>query len=101
MNAKILPGRFHANIKTYRSKDGKFCFAFDFVSCGAYIDIYCTERPSLNGKDSNPHKTHLYPSGKVCFIKGKEPKTQSQAERLAAQWAEYYLEYRKTGKAQS
>lgn len=101
MNTKIISGRFHANIKKYRSKDGSYCFKFDFVSRGNYIDIYCTQHPSLNGRDSDPHKTHLYHSGKVCFVSGNEPKTQSQAERLAAQWAEFFLEYRRTGITQS
>ena len=83
--------------KYYRSKDGRDYFNFKFVNRGTCIDIYCTRHPSLNGRDSDPHKTHLFSSGKLCFVSGREPRSQGQAEKLAAQWAEYYLEYRRTG----
>jgi hypothetical protein len=54
----------------------------------------------LNGRSSDPAKTHLFRSGKLCFISGKEPFSQSHAESLAAQWAEYFLEYSRTGQVQ-
>jgi len=101
MNTRIISGKFHGNTKTYRSNDGHHDFIFNFVDRESYIDIYCTYRPSFNGKDPDPHKTHLWDSGLICIIKGKKPKSQSEAKRLAAQWAEYFLEYRKTGIAQS
>ncbi len=89
------------SVKTYRSKDGKHYFTFRFIEKINEVVIYCDKHPDHNGKDSNPRKTHLFRSGKICFIEGKEPKTKSRAEILAKQWAEYFLEYRKTGCAQS
>ena len=83
--------------KHYRSQSGQHIFNFEFVNNGSHVGIFCNNHPSLNGRDSNPVKTHLYHSGKVCFVAGKEPKTQSRAENLAAQWAEYFLNYIRTG----
>ncbi len=98
----IIAGTFLGvnRTKTYRSKDGQHYFKFEFKDCGTRIDIYCWQHPSLNGRDSAPEKTHLFRSGKICFVSGHEPKSQSRAEQLAGQWAEYYLEYRRTGKTQ-
>ena len=100
MNLRILPGRFDGTRKTYRSKNGKHVFEFEFASSGNHIDIYCTSRPSLNGRDSDSHKTHVFSSGQLCFVARHEPRSQQRAQELARQWAEYYLEYRRTGKAQ-
>jgi len=101
MNTVLFSGTFYSEIKTYCSKNGLFHFLFKFVSNGSRIDVYCKRRPSFNGQSSNPEKTHLFHSGKLCFVEGKEPRTQSRAEKLAAQWAEYFLEYRRTGKVQN
>ena len=101
MNANIVFGKFFGTKKFYRSKNGGYHFNFKFVNKGRYIDIYCTYHPSLNGHSSNPAKTHLFRSGKLCFASGHEAHSQSRAEILAAQWAEYFVEYRKTGIAQS
>lgn len=102
MNAHLVPGMYTSGIKKrYRSKCGRHYFGFEFVDRGGHVDVYCQDHPSLNGRDSDPRKTHLYRSGKVCFIAGHEPGSQRRAEQLAAQWAEYFLEYRRTGIAQS
>ena len=87
--------------KTYRSKNGLYYFVFDFIVQGDHININCTEHPSFNGQDSSVSKTHIYSSGDICFVRGKEPRSQWEAEMRAKQWAEYFSEYRKTGKAQS
>ena len=87
--------------KTYRSQNGSAFFTFEFVRHRGHIDIYCTSHPSLNGRDSDPHKTHLFPSGKICFVSGREPTSESRAKELAAQWAEYWIEYARTGIPQS
>lgn len=88
-------------IKKYRSKCGRFYFTFEFIKKNSYVDVFCRKHPSFNGKSSNPRKTHLFNSGKICFISGREPKTQQRAEQLAAQWAEYFLDYRVTGNVQT
>ena len=88
-------------IKHYRSENGKYLFTFRLVEQEDHIDIYCLRRPSLRGQDPDPHKTHLFPSGKICFVAGREPEDQERAEELAKQWAEYFLEYRRSGVAQS
>jgi hypothetical protein len=86
-----------SNVKDYRSEDGNHYFTFHFVQQPGYVDIYCLKHPSLNGQDPDPHKTHLFSSGKLCFVAGHEPTTQERAEELAKQWAEYFVEYRQTG----
>jgi hypothetical protein len=87
--------------KYYRSEDGSHLFKFGFVPQDGFIEVYCKLHPSLNGRDPDPHKTHLFSSGKLCFVSGREPRDQSRAEELAKQWAEYFLQYRRTGIAQS
>jgi hypothetical protein len=86
--------------KLYRSEDGTAVFKFSFLPEGNHVAVYCLSHPSLNGRDASPHKTHLFGSGKLCFVDGREPRDQSRAEQLARQWAEYFLEYRRTGVAQ-
>lgn len=86
--------------RVYRSKDGKSYFNFSFAREEDHIAVYCTAHPPLNGRDPNPRKTHLFETGKICFVEGREPRDQGRAEELAGQWAEYFLEYRRTGIAQ-
>jgi hypothetical protein len=86
--------------KHYRSKDGRHLFAFDFAPSGEFVEVFCRKRPPLNGKDPSDRKTHIFSSGKICFVSERRPKTMNRAEELAAQWAEYYLEYCRTGIAQ-
>ena len=99
-NANIIIGTFFATKKTYRSKDATHFFVFNFVNRSGHIDIFCKRHPGFNGQSSSPEKCHLFHSGKLCFISGKAPTSQWRAEELAAQWAEYFLEYRRTGKVQ-
>ena len=87
-------------LKHYLSEDARHIYTFRFEPDGDHINIYCLRHPPLNGQDASAHKTHLFDSGKLCFIAGKEPRTQARAEQLAKQWAEYYLEYSRTGVAQ-
>ncbi len=99
MNIDILE-RFSRAQKYYRSKDGRSLFNFRFVDRGGHIDIICTMHPPLKGRDPDVNRTHIFSSGKLCFVAGREPRTERRAEELARQWAEYYLEYRRTGIAQ-
>jgi len=101
MNKSICVGTFSGMKEYYVSEDGGQFFNFEFFDAGSHIDIYCNDHPSLNGQDSDPHKTHLYRSGKLCFSGGKEPQDMLRARELAKQWAEYFLEYVRTGSAQS
>ena len=87
--------------KWYRSRDGAALFRFAFKDLGDHIAIYCLVRPDFGGHDADSHKTHLFSSGQLCFVAGREPRDLAHAERLAQQWAEYFLEYRRTGVAQS
>jgi len=97
MNLRIIPGIFNGIKKTYLSKNGAHYFVFEFIDKSNRIEINCKKHPSLNGRSSNPEKTHLFHSGMLCFVSGREPRSLCRAEQLAAQWAEYFLEYRKTG----
>ena len=100
MNAIIFPGIFSAQ-DTYRSKNGLHYFDFNFIDKGNYIDLICTRHPSFKGRDSNVRKTHLFSSGRICFVKGREPRSQWEARKRAKEWAEYILEYIRTGIAKS
>jgi len=101
MNNILLAGIFLGVKKYYKSRNGRYYFNFKFEDKGSYIETYCTYHPSLDGRDSNPDKTHLFSSGKLCFVSGREPRSMARAEALARQWAEYFLEYRLTGTTQS
>jgi len=87
-------------IEHYRSEDGGYLFTFKFVQRGGHLDIYCLVHPPLNGRDPDPHKTHLFSDGQVCIASGMEPRSQGRAEELAKMWAEYFLQYRGSGIAQ-
>lgn len=87
--------------KFYRTMNGQHDFEFRFVPDGRHINIYCLARPGLNGRDDSVHKTHIWPDNRICFVAGREPRGQTEAEHRAREWAEYYLEYRRTGAAQS
>ena len=89
-----------ALVKYYRSEDGRADFKFIFQPELDYIAVYCLQTPSLQGRDPSPLKTHLLTSNKICFAEGREPRTQERAEELAKQWAEYLLEYIRTGRPQ-
>jgi hypothetical protein len=87
--------------KYYLSVDRRWRFRFAFVPEENEIAVYCLYHPPLDGRDPDPHKTHLFSSGKLCFVQGRAPRDQDRAEELAKQWAEYFLEYRRTGIVQS
>lgn len=84
-------------IKDYWSVDGNYHFKFRFAWQGDHVEVYCLQHPSLNGHDPSPHKTHLFDSGRLCFVDGRQPGNQQRAEQLAAQWAEYFVSYCRSG----
>jgi hypothetical protein len=95
-----LQERGPAMTRYYRSQDGRWDFKFGFAPEGDHIAITCLAHPPLDGADPDVNKTHLFSSGRICFVAGREPRTQARAEELAGQWAEYFLEYRRTGISQ-
>lgn len=86
---------------TYRSKDGNHYFAFECYQNGSNIEVYCVQHPGFNGQDSSASKTHLFSDGRLCFVSGRAPTNMDRACVLIAQWAEYFIEYRKNGISQS
>jgi hypothetical protein len=88
-------------VKHYRSLDGRHYFTFRFVQTGDLIEIFVLAHPGFNGQDSDPNKSHLFSSGKLCFVAGRAPHDLSRAFELARQWGEYFCEYRQTGISQS
>lgn len=84
-------------IQFYRSMDGDHYFTFRLVQQPTHLDIYAIYHPGLNGQDPSPHKTHLFPDGRVCIVAGREPRDVPSALELAKAWAEYFIEYRRTG----
>jgi len=86
---------------TYRSLDGKHYFTFTLRQTFSEVEVYCSRHPSLNGRDDSPSKTHIFSSGKLCFVDGRAPTTIEIAKQRAKQWAEYLLEYIHTGTPQS
>lgn len=85
------------NVVTYRTEDGQQRFGFVFRQKPEYIEIYCTQHPPLNGRPDCVTRHHLYKSGVVCFVEGKEPKTMGRALHFAKQFAEHYWAYVRTG----
>ena len=98
MNSYISSGVFGApSTGVYRTKDGRGYFKFKLIKRLRYFEIRCINHPPLNGRDSDVNKTHLWPGGKVCFVKGREPRTGPDAIHRATEWAEYFHEYIRTG----
>ena len=53
------------------------------------VGVYCSRHPELGTRDSDTRKTHIFGSGKLCFVSGRALQTMSRAQELARQWAEY------------
>jgi len=87
-------------IQIYRTLDGAHYFSFRVVQRNDYFDIFVEKHPGFNGQDTNPHKTHLFYDGRICIAAGAEPRDLPRALKLSKNWAEYLLEYRRTGIAQ-
>ncbi len=64
----------------YRSKDGSAVFRFRFAPDGGRIGVWCLAHPPLDGCDPDPHKTHMFPSGRLCFAEGRAPRDQRRAK---------------------
>lgn len=77
----------------YVTKDGRGYFEFKIVGVGGHHDIYCPQRPPLNGREGAVERTHIYSDNRLCFVAGCEPRTVAEAERRAMEWAEFYSAY--------
>jgi len=88
------------SIQIYRSHDGGHYFSFRVVQRVEHFDIFVLSHPGFNGQDTSPHKTHLFSDGRICIAAGAEPRDLPRALELAKNWAEYVIEYRRTGIAQ-
>ncbi len=80
------------NIGQFREYDSRFyqLLGDPATEASEIHDEVCPDPPGLSN----------FRSGKLCFVAGREPRSLARAEQLAAQWAEYFCEYRRTGKTQ-
>lgn len=60
-------------------------------------DIHAIESPH-NPQDTSVSICHLYSSGEVCVMAGKEPRTLDRALAIAFFWMDGYSAYIRTGK---
>jgi len=100
----LLPFTLQATYSpaSYRTKDGKGTFKFQYVDRGGYFDIDILEEP-IQSKTKSDLVCHRLPSRtvgrkKICFSSGKSPKTISAARNFSMQWAELIQKYLTTGK---
>ena len=93
--------RSRSTTDTYRTKDGRGFFDFEFVDVGSRIEIDILSSPSYESRPSGLHETHRLPSGrggyKICFGDESIVKTLSGARKWAAIWAEMTWRYIRTG----
>ncbi|QGY44852.1 hypothetical protein GM418_14600 [Maribellus comscasis] len=103
-DSPLLPFSFRATYSpaSYRTKDGKGVFKFQYMDRGSYFDIDIIEEPaqSRNKPDHICHRLPARTAGrkKICFDVGKSPTTISQAKGYSTQWAELIQTYITTGK---
>lgn len=97
---------FNGKYHIYKTKDGRAYFIFRIVNIGSYINRYeidILSQPSYLFHNESWGVTHRLPSSrpdcqyKICVRYGFEPKSEDQAKRLAADWAELTWRFIKTG----
>lgn len=86
----------------YRTKDGQadYGFSIERQSDGEYRS-YITSQPSYRGRSESAHDSHRYTDSRdnrkyACFE--PMPRTESDAKKVAASWADRTQEYIRTGK---
>ena len=92
-----------SQVYAYKTKDGRAVFQFSYPSVNNYYEIDIHSTPSYGSRSSDSHLAHWLTSSrtgvskKICFTRGREPKTLSEAQRFSTDWAELTWEYIKTG----
>lgn len=103
-DSPLLPFTLRATYSpaTYKTKDGKGVFMFQYQDRGGYFDIDILVEPeqSRNKSDLICHRLPARTSGrkKICFDVGKSPTTITQARGYSTQWAELIQTYVTSGK---
>lgn len=85
----------------YRSKDNTADFLFEFVSAPSGERAYILAQPPYGGRASDAHSTHRYYDNNrgqhyICF--DPEPRSRSEMQRVAGEWAENTLRYVRNGR---
>ncbi|MBP6237594.1 MAG: hypothetical protein KA536_15700 [Saprospiraceae bacterium] len=99
----LKKGTLHSSSKaTYRTKDGRSIYQFQYARVGTYFEIDILSHPSYGNRDAGQHTAHWlssYRTGgkKICVSQGKEPRTLQAAKDLSIGWAELTNTYIKTG----
>ena len=84
----------------YRTKDGRADYGFEVEqkSDGSWRP-YITRQPSYRGRDTGAHPTHRLSDSKgkyVCWT--KQLKSEQEARRVAAAWADKTQDYIRTAR---
>lgn len=86
----------------YRTKDGRadYGFSIERQSSGEYR-AYITSQPSYQGREDDGHASHRYTDSRdnrkfICFE--GNVKSEADAKKVAAVWADRTQEYIRTGK---
>lgn len=96
-------GQYHI----YKTRDGKVYFVFRYVNIGyssPRFEIDILSQPSYLFRDDSLITSHRLPSRrpgcnyKICIMPGYEPRTEKQAKKFSADWAELTWNYIKTGR---
>ncbi|MBP6237606.1 MAG: hypothetical protein KA536_15760 [Saprospiraceae bacterium] len=91
-----------SSIASYRTKDGRSIFKFQYARVGNYYEIDILSHPHYGSRNASQQIAHWLPSlrsggKKICVSIGKEPRTLDAAKDLSIGWAELTNIYIKTG----
>ena len=86
---------------TYRTRDGRALFEFQFVPKGDHIEIDILQQPDYGRRKSDLHNTHRLPSDRgghrICMGNPQAASDLTRARQWAAMWAEHTWKYINTG----
>ncbi|GHU30478.1 hypothetical protein AGMMS50256_17480 [Betaproteobacteria bacterium] len=86
----------------YRTQDGQADYSFSFEpQSNGEIYIYIFKQPSYQGRNEDAHATHRYTDsrdGRKYICREPQPRTESDARKVAAAWADLTQEYIRSGK---
>ncbi len=99
----IPPGGFRDERDTYRTRDGRNTYTFDFIKTGGHYEVDIVSQPSYGGRNSGCHETHRLSSSRggkrICFGRDSAVSTMATAKRYAKSWADNTDTYIKTGRS--